>query len=640
MATQRELKALITLAGKIDPSLQNALMKANKQTNAISQSAKKTSSGISKVGTIAKGVFAGILGATIVKKVGSAFIEVGKNGTQLASDLSEVQNVVDTTFGSNSKKIDSWSKTALKSFGLSELQAKQFNGTMGAMLKSTGLSGDSVTKMSEKLTGLSGDMASFYNISQEDAFEKIQAGIAGETKPLKELGINMDVANLQAYALSKGVKTSYDKMDQAAQTALRYSYIMDKTKDSQGDFAKTSGSFANQIRLLKTNFQQLSSKIMATALPTLSKISQKANNFMNNIDINKIVSKIENLGSKASKVAGNVFDILKNSKPQFEGLINKVSILGDKILTAFNSPKPIIEWLFKYGVPLVTGTITSLVREATDLYDFINNHWSAIEPVVWGIVGAVGAYELATLALNGAEKAGLIIETLTNAWGIATTALSLLREGNSLAAVAQLVLNGTMLANPAVWVALAIGALIAVGVLLYKNWDTVSSKLNTTWDNIKTAFANGVNWCIDKINWFIEKINKIPGINIPTIANIGVRTSQDNSKTSLAVQKSMDMFASGGIATKTSIFGEDGPEMAIPLKKTPRSLGLLNQTAEILGENNESKSSSVPIILNFNFNGPVSNKEDVVKGVEVSKDYIEEIIDDILNSGGRVSFGK
>lgn len=197
-------------------------------------------------------------------------METVKNGIDYASDLAEVQNVVDVSFGKSAASINDWSQKALEAYGLNEVTAKRYNGTLGAMLKSTGVAGDSVVDMSEKLTGLAGDMASFYNLDTDAAFEKIRSGISGETEPLKQLGINMSVANLEAYALSQGITTAYDKMSQAQQTMLRYNYLMAATSDAQGDFARTSDSWANQTRLLSENWKEFVGKMAANLLPTLT----------------------------------------------------------------------------------------------------------------------------------------------------------------------------------------------------------------------------------------------------------------------------------------------------------------------------------------------------------------------------------
>lgn len=212
-----------------------------------------------------------------IGKLAEGFTDFIKQGVSLASDLQEVQNVVDTTFGDGAEQIYSWSEAAAESFGMSSLQAQNFNGTLGAMLKSMGLADDAVLKMSTDMVGLSGDMASFYNLDVETAFEKIRAGISGETEPLKQLGINMSVANLEAYALAQGIETAYDKMSQSEQAILRYNYLMSVTADAQGDFAKTSDSFANQQRILQLQWENLSASLGQKLLPSLNNVLTTAN---------------------------------------------------------------------------------------------------------------------------------------------------------------------------------------------------------------------------------------------------------------------------------------------------------------------------------------------------------------------------
>ena len=195
-----------------------------------------------------KKITAGISAA----KVGQAILNWGKAAIDAASDLAEVQNVVDVTFGDGAKQIESWAKTAGKQFGLTETQAKKFTSTLGAMMKSAGMSGDEIIGMSTDLAGLAADMASFYNLDFETAFQKIRSGISGETEPLKQLGVNMSVANLEAFALEKGITKSFNAMSQSEQTMLRYQYLMKATADAQGDFARTSDGFANASRRVET----------------------------------------------------------------------------------------------------------------------------------------------------------------------------------------------------------------------------------------------------------------------------------------------------------------------------------------------------------------------------------------------------
>lgn len=203
-----------------------------------------------------------------------------KTGIDYASDLAEVQNVVDVTFGSATEAINSWSKECLAAYGMNEVSAKRYTGTIGAMLKSSGLAGDAIVDMSKDMVGLAGDMASFYNLDLETAFEKIRSGISGETEPLKQLGINMSVANLEAYALSQGITTAYNEMSQAEQVMLRYNYLMSTTADAQGDFARTQDSYANQTRLLSESWLEFTGIMAEQLLPVLTTIVSWLNNIV------------------------------------------------------------------------------------------------------------------------------------------------------------------------------------------------------------------------------------------------------------------------------------------------------------------------------------------------------------------------
>lgn len=253
-------------------------------------------------------------------KIALAYISVraiagfGKSCIDLASDLQEVQNVVDVTFGSMSKEINDWSKTALTQFGLSELSAKKYASTMGAMLKSSGISGTAMKDMAKGIAELTADMASFYNLDSEEAFAKIRSGLSGETEPLKQLGINMSVANIQAYALSQGIKKSYSAMTQAEQTVLRYNYLMSVTSDAQGDFARTSGSWANQTRLLSEQWRSFQATLGSAFISLLTPVLQVLNNLISKLQIaaqyfKAFVELITGVDSSAQSSSGAVVDL-------------------------------------------------------------------------------------------------------------------------------------------------------------------------------------------------------------------------------------------------------------------------------------------------------------------------------------------
>ena len=313
--TIRMTEALAQLAsagGKVNTatnSISSAFSKLSSGTlslgNLVSKTASKIGGGIKtiiggfqRLGSGSSGLKTASFNLSAFFKTAIGFkaiqglVDFGRSAVDLGSQITEVENVVDVAFGSMSDKAYQFASTAKEQFGLSGLAAKQYSGTMMAMMKSSGVAQDAASKMSISLAGLAGDIASFYNIDTDTAFQKIRSGISGEIEPLRQLGINLSVANMESYALSRGITTSYNAMSQAEKVALRYNYLMSVTGDVQGDFARTSGTWANQVRLLTLNFQSLSAVIgqglIAGILPAIqalnalmSKLMQAANAFRN-----------------------------------------------------------------------------------------------------------------------------------------------------------------------------------------------------------------------------------------------------------------------------------------------------------------------------------------------------------------------
>lgn len=211
--------------------------------------------------------------AFAVKKI----IDFGRSAIQLGSDLTEVQNVVDVTFPRMSKQVDDFARNAAQSFGLSETMAKKFTGTFGAMAKAFGFSEGAAYDMSTTLTGLAGDVASFYNLSQDEAYTKLKSVFTGETETLKDLGIVMTQNALDSYAMANGYGKVTAKMSEAEKVALRYKFVQDQLALATGDFTRTSDQWANQVRLLQLNFDSLKATIGQGLINVLTPVIQVIN---------------------------------------------------------------------------------------------------------------------------------------------------------------------------------------------------------------------------------------------------------------------------------------------------------------------------------------------------------------------------
>ena len=195
--------------------------------------------------------------------------KVGKASLDAASDLQEIQNVVDVAFKDMSYKIEEFTKICIEHFGMSQLSAKQTAGSFMAMGASIGLTKEAASDMAVELTGLTGDFASFYNISQQYAKVALSAVYTGETETLKRYGIILTEANLQEYALTQGITKKVKAMNAEEKTLLRYNYIMQATENMHGDFERTQESWANTLRVLKERWTQLLSVVGAGTIQVI-----------------------------------------------------------------------------------------------------------------------------------------------------------------------------------------------------------------------------------------------------------------------------------------------------------------------------------------------------------------------------------
>lgn len=218
--------------------------------SAIRQSFGGLGSVVKKIGVLIGGAFA----------IGK-LAQFGKECVELGSNLSEVQNVVDVTFTTMSDKVNEFAKNAMTSAGLSETMAKQYVGTFGAMSKSFGFSEAQAYDMSTALTQLTGDVASFYNISQDLAYIKLKSVFTGETETLKDLGVVMTQSALDQFALANGYGKTTSEMTEQEKVALRLAFVQKQLSAASGDFIRTSDSWANQMRVMQLQLQSLKATV-------------------------------------------------------------------------------------------------------------------------------------------------------------------------------------------------------------------------------------------------------------------------------------------------------------------------------------------------------------------------------------------
>lgn len=290
----------------------NALANLSQQGSKVGSASRSLVTGFSNTTKSIKRTRSGFSGlaSTIGKFYATYWLvmrAVGKIGSavDLASQLTEVQNVVDTTFGDMASKVDDFTKTSIQDFGMSELTVKQISSRFQALGTSIGISSeqvangtavankalmsqnntlykttDSMADMSLNLTRLAGDMASFYDVDQADVAKSLQSIFSGTIAPLRRYGLDLTQATLSEWAMKNGLDANIKSMTQAEKVLLRYNYVMANTQAAQGDFAKTANTWANSVRVLKQEFQAWGSIIGSVVINALKPFVQALSKVM------------------------------------------------------------------------------------------------------------------------------------------------------------------------------------------------------------------------------------------------------------------------------------------------------------------------------------------------------------------------
>lgn len=376
------------------------------------------------------------LGTKMTTSITLPLVAAGAAMTKFASDTEESRNKVETVFGSMSDSVKEFADNALTAYGLAEGSALTMASTFGAMASSMGLSEQASASMSTSLTALAADMASFYNVSTEVAQTSLQGIFTGETEALKKFGIVMTQTNLEEFAQQNG--KVYNQLSENEKVMMRYAYVMNATKDAQGDFARTSDGAANSFRVLQESLKELATAFGEELLPIIT--------------------------------------------PMVQGLT--------KAIQAFSElPAPIKK------VIVVLGLIAA-----------------AVGPVILAIGSLVGA--LSTIMLKGPGIISAIAGIIPMVKSLATAFLSLT-------------------ASAAPWIAIA-AAIVAVGYLIYKNWDQISDAAKRMAREVKAAFDSFRDKLVEvkdivkgKLEEIVDYFKELPGKIVRAIKEAAARVKEE-----------------------------------------------------------------------------------------------------------------
>jgi len=491
-----------------------------------------------------------------LKKVGDKMTTVGKSMTtkvtapivagytvaaKYASDYEENLNKLDVAFGSNSQAVKDWANTARTEFGLSKVQATDAASAFGALGKGIGLTEGEAANMSTTLAGLSADLGSYFNVGVDESAKALEGIFTGESEALKKFGVVMTDTNLQKFAEDQGLV--WKELDQTQKTMLRYQYVLDKTKDAQGDFSRTSDGTANSTKIFQASIQDLGTAIGTNLLPIITPIIQKITEWINKFnELSPATQKIITIVGLVAAVIGPLLVVLGT-------LISSIgAIIG--------------------AAPAIVGAMGTII--------------TGVAPVI-AIIGALIA--LGVLLYKNWDT-------------IKAKAIEL--ANNIKAKFNEIKSNITSQIN-------------AVKSFLTSSWNTIKSTATSAWNTIKSAITTPIQSAVDKVKTLINKVKGFFPIKVGKLLS-GIKLPHFKISGSFDIKKktvptlSIDWYKTGGIFDSPSVIGvgEAGPEAVVPLDKFWDKLDKLH------GETN--------IVININ--GADGNAKEIAQ--EVKRILIQE----------------
>lgn len=514
----------------------------------------------------------------------SGLIKFGKEAINLSSDIQEVQNVVDVAFGGMSDMVEDFTKTSIEKFGMSELSAKRTASTYMAMSKGMGLYGKEAAQMAIDAAARTGDIASFYNMKQEEADTLLKSIWTGETESLKRIGVVMTETNLQQYALEKGIRKSISAMNQQEKTLLRYAFVMEQTSLAAGDFERTQDSWANQTRILQENFKQLLSilgtgliQMLTPALQMLNRLIARLIEFAKKFQyVTAVLFGKQTLPDKsasamedAAAAQNDYAKATKNAEDAQKGFLSgldEITTLSDKNASEGIDPsiaalmpkssensamqdavevevtpgmQKVIEFFQKLGDRI--QKTNKWIKEHKTLVTVLAVVFASIAAAILLVVAAIGIYNTITTIATAVQTAFGVSLAVSIGW----LALIVAAIAAVIAIIALCIIYWDDIKEAGVkawkkikeWWGLAKtwfndNVTAPVKKFFSGMWDSITEKAETAWDKVRgfavdsvnamtSAVEGFVNFFIKGINLLIGGLNKI-NIDIPDwIPNIG-----------------------------------------------------------------------------------------------------------------------
>lgn len=560
------------------------------------------------------------IGKQLSVRLSLPLLAAGGAAIKFASDFNESLNKVDVAFGDSQDSVKDFAKTALKQFGIAEGSALDMAALFGDMATSMGFAQDSAAGMSTQLVGLAGDLASFKNIDIEQATTALAGVFTGETESLKRLGIVMTEVNLKQFAMDKGLNSNIKNMSQAEKVALRYQFIMESTANAQGDFARTGGGAANQMRIFQEALKQLAANFGQILIPAFTKILLKVNAFIIKLSemspkTKKFIAIIGGLGIvlppiaailpsiiAGFKILGGVFTIISSpitlvvgsiaslayALPKLEQSLGVQTTLWQKIknvLTSGMGPAAGVTYftkVLKDGVP-ITKEHKDEVDELTTSYDdFAKKITELLNPIQTlnrGVVSSVNSIKTAGLAMTGTVD--IIGTTLDKAKVVYNTKMLEMKLAAEQFNIGLTEIMEGGLRNLAMGIGEALGQAISVGGNMGSK---LAAVLLGTLGGIAVQvgqMAIGIGISLKAIKKALKSLNPAVAIaaGIALVA-LGAYFRNRSAKIAEGMGGNAQAFAKGGIVSTPTLglVGEypgarSNPEVIAPLDKLKSMIG-------------------------------------------------------------------
>jgi len=557
-------------------------------------------------------------GKTLSTAVTLPLVGIGTAATKMAMDAVESENLFEVAMGGVADDARKWSEETSKALGLNAYNVRSNMATYNAMLTSMGLASDESLKMSEGLTQLSYDMASFYNLNPEEAFNKLKSGISGEAEPLKALGILVNDTTVKTYAYTHGIAKQGEQLTEAQKVQARYGAIMEATKNAQGDLARTMDSPTNKIRAMKEQAQQIGIQFGQILIPILEKLIAVIKPLMDRFqglskEQQEMVVKIALIAAAIGPVVlviGKVVSVIGTLSSAFGAISGAMAAAGGAsgavgaAIAAITGPVGI-------AVAAVAGFIAIFVllfRNNENFRNSVITIWNQVKSVMAGVFEAIRALIAAFVQVASAiwNKYGNdIVAVITAAFNVVssvvTTALNVIK--GIIQVVTSLikgdwqgVWEGIKNVTSSLWngiqsiisgVLNLIRSLVSTQINVIKDvisgaWNAIKSVTSSIWNGIKSAIEtpinaarNTVKGAIDAIVGFFRNL-KIPEIKIPHIKLPHFEITGKFSLNPPQIPKlGVNWYASGGIFSSPSVIGvgEAGTEAVVPIEKAGRDHG-------------------------------------------------------------------